>query len=234
MLQNKTTTGSDTFKITLDGVSSTTARDPLPPGIGHNNPPPDPPRATAWTSDPPDLPKLEDVKFAQQIEAIIDSDYTAIQKLVLMKLRLGVDQDTFAHACLGNATLMQAASVKDERTIREAIRALITDGIAAREVRSGRSPAYALSKERLQEVIADYIVANRGKLRQRQAKSHPSKRLPSDVGRTSDGRAAPPCCGEKGNHTYPAEGVSADPLHNQLGDKPYPNGLVGCPDAARQ
>jgi hypothetical protein len=180
------------------------------------------------------LPKLENVKFAQQIEAIIDSDYSAIQKLALLKLRLRVDQDTFANACLSNATLMQAASVKDERTIREAIRAAIEDGILTREDRSGRSPEYALSKERLQEVIADYIVANRGKLRQRQAKAHPSKHLPSDVRGTSDGKATPPCCGERGYRTHLAGGVSADPLHNQLGGKPYPNGSVGCSDAARQ
>ena len=97
---------------------------------------------TLWPiSAPTDLPKLEDVKFAQQIESIVDSDYAAIEKLILLKIRLRCDHDTLANAFPSYQTLMQAATDRDDRTIREAIRDLIKDGILTREDRQGKSSA---------------------------------------------------------------------------------------------
>src|SRR5262249_24952802 len=116
-----------------------------------------------------------------------------------------------------NATLMRAASVKDERTIREAIRDIIKDRILTREDRDGRAPSYGLSRERLQEVISDYIVANREKLQQRRrTKPLPSEPLPSSVGGTSNGRGEPsdpPSPSGRGNPSHPVGGVAADPSH---------------------
>jgi hypothetical protein len=80
------------------------------PGIGHNNPP--------W---------LEETKFAQQIEAIVDSDYTSPQKLILLKIRLRSDHRTLRRAFPSYATLRRAASVKDDRTVREALRWLVDE-----------------------------------------------------------------------------------------------------------
>ena len=131
--------------------SSTAAplQDPRPNGIGigHNKPPADQARAPAsWPiSDPAALPKVEDLKFAQQLEAILDSgDYTAIEKLIMLKIRLRCDHDTLTNAFPSYATLMRAASVKDDRTIREAIQNLIKDGILTREERykEGKSFSY--------------------------------------------------------------------------------------------
>jgi hypothetical protein len=190
------------------------------PGLGHNKPPADPPRVPAtWpTSDPAPLPKLEDVKFAQQVEAIIDSDYPAIWKLILLKIRLRCNHDTLDNAFASNATLMRAASVKDDRTIREAVRDAIKDGILTREDRDGRAPNFGLSKERLQEVIADYIVANRERLGQRRrAKPLPLEPLPSSVGGTSNGRgektSEPLPSSGRGDPSHPVGGVEADPAH---------------------
>jgi hypothetical protein len=198
----------------LDRLSTAAPQGPRPNGIGHNNPPPDPPRATAtWPiSDPSPLPKLEEVRFAQQIEAIVDSDYSAIWKLILLKVRLRCDHDTLDNAFASNATLMRAASVKDERTIREAVRDIIKDRILTREDRDGRAPSYGISKERLQEIIADYIVANRVKLQQRRR----VKPLPSSVGGTSNGRSGPnepPSSNGRGYPSHPVGGVSGDPSH---------------------
>src|SRR5262245_13626466 len=103
----------------------------LPPAdIGHNNPPPDRPRIPAtWPiSDPAPLPNVEDIRFAQQIEAIVDSDYSAIEKLILIKIRLRCDHDTLENAYASNATFMRAGSVKDPRTIREAVHHAIKGG----------------------------------------------------------------------------------------------------------
>jgi hypothetical protein len=203
----------------LDRLSTAGPQEPRPNGIGHNNPPPDPPRAPAtWPkSDPSPLPKLEEVRFAQQIEAIVDSDYSAIWKLILLKVRLRCDHDTLDNAFASNATLMRAASVKDERTIREAVRDIIKDRILTREDRDGRAPSYGISKGRLQEIIADYIVANREKLQQRRrVKPLPSELLPSSVGGTSNGRGEPNEPPSSNGRRYPSHvvgGVSGDPSH---------------------
>jgi hypothetical protein len=158
------------------------------------------------------MPKIDEIKFAQQIEAIVDSDYAAIEKLILIKTRLRCDHDTFANAFPSLATYMQAASVKDIRTIREALRRLVEkDGILTREDRPGKSPSYGISKERLQEVIADYVIANREKLRQRRAKP-----LASNVGGTSDDNGQPLLSNERGTSgdpSHPVGGVSPDPSH---------------------
>ena len=79
------------------------------------------------------MPKVEEVKFARQIEAIVDSEYAAIEKLILLKIRLRCDHDTLTNAFPSLATLMRAASVKDDRTVREAIRELVKDGILTRD-----------------------------------------------------------------------------------------------------
>src|SRR5262249_14869290 len=97
------------------------------PGIGHNNP-----------------PRVEETKFAQQIEAIIDSDYTSPQKLILLKIRLRSDHRTLRGAFPSYATLRRAASVKDNRTVSDALRELVDEdetgrqrGILTRETREG-------------------------------------------------------------------------------------------------
>src|SRR5262245_16671774 len=92
-----------------------------PADIGHNNPPPDPPRTLVPISDPTPILNIKDVRFAQQIEAIVDSDYSAIVKLILVKTRLRCNHDALDSVYASNATFMRAASVKDPRTIREAI-----------------------------------------------------------------------------------------------------------------
>jgi hypothetical protein len=157
------------------------------------------------------MPKVEEVKFARQIEAIVDSEYAAIEKLILLKIRLRCDHDTLTNAFPSLATLMRAASVKDDRTVREAIRELVKDGILTRDDkdRAGKPPSYGFSKERLQEVIAEYLALHGEKMRQRRPRP-----LPSDVGGTSDDRGQPvPSNGR---------GVAQDP--------PHPMGGVTSPD----
>ena len=105
------------------------------PGIGHNNP-----------------PRLEETKFAQQIEAIVNSDYTSPQKLILLKIRLRSDHRTLRGAFPSYATLRRAASVKDDRTVRDA-RLLVDEdetgrqrGILTRETREGKASPTASPK----------------------------------------------------------------------------------------
>jgi hypothetical protein len=117
------------------------------PGVWHNNP-----------------PRLEQTRFAQQIESIVDSDYTSPQKLILLKIRLRCDHRTLMGAFPSYPTLMRAASVKDPRTVKEALRGLIAeDSILTREYRPGRSCSFGISKERLQELITANIERNRAK-----------------------------------------------------------------------
>src|SRR5262245_18517118 len=121
------------------------------PGIGHNNP-----------------PRVEETKFAQQVEAIVDSDYTSPQKLILLKIRLRSDHRTLRGAFPSYATLRRAASVKDDRTVRDALRDLVDEdekgtqrGILTRETREGKSFSYGFSREHLQALIADWIARDR-------------------------------------------------------------------------
>ena len=121
------------------------------PGIGHNTP--------LW---------LEETKFAQQIEAIVDSDYTSPQKLILLKIRLRSDHRTLRGAFPSYATLRRAASAKDDRTVRDALRGLVDEdetgmqrGILTRETREGQSFSYGFSREHLQALITDWTACNR-------------------------------------------------------------------------
>ncbi len=83
---------------------------PAAPEIGHNKP-----------------PRLEDTDLAEQIEAIVDSTYTGPQKLVLIKIRLRSDHGTLKGAFPSYATLSRAASVKDPRTVKEAVELLVDE-----------------------------------------------------------------------------------------------------------
>jgi hypothetical protein len=125
------------------------------PGIGHNNP-----------------PRLEEAKFAEQIEAIVDSDYTSPQKLILLKIRLRSNYRTLRGAFPSYATLRRAASVKDDRTVRDALRGLVDEdetgrqrGILTRETREGQSFSYGFSREHLQALVTDWIACNRERRR---------------------------------------------------------------------
>ena len=73
-------------------------------GIGHNGSPP-----------------LVSGNALQQIEAIVDSDRSATEKLVAVKIRLRVDARTLGGAYPSLATLAKAASVKDQRTVQAAL-----------------------------------------------------------------------------------------------------------------
>jgi len=134
-------------------------------------PPSTPPQTTPGIGDN-NRPRLEETKFAQQIEAIVDSHYTSPQKLILIKIRLRSDYRTLSGAFPSYATLRRAASVKDDRTVRDALRGLVDEddtgkqrGILTRETREGQSFSYGFSREHLQALITDWITSNREKRR---------------------------------------------------------------------
>jgi hypothetical protein len=84
----------------------------------------------------------EDLERAlTQLEAIIDTDWTAIQKLTLLKVRLRCDHRTLAGAYPSYSTLMRAASAKDDRSVRAALDKLVKDKLITQEWRgdTGRS-----------------------------------------------------------------------------------------------
>jgi hypothetical protein len=142
--------------------------------------------------------------FTQQLEAIVDSNYSAIEKLILLKIRFRANHRTLSGAYPSIATLMRSASVKDDRTIRETVKGLEKGGILTREERPGKSSVYGLSKERLQELITEHIFRSREK----------KEPLPVD-GRGREGGPLP-VDGRGEGRPLPFE--DTDPSHGMGGD----------------
>jgi len=184
MLQTSTLTSSDFTDYTwpetelarFDAYMASTAQlwtlPQTTPGIGHNNP-----------------PRLEETKFAEQIEAIVDSHYTGPQKLILLKIRLRSDHRTLGNAFPSYGTLKRAASVKDDRTVRDALRELVDEdehgkqhGILTREIREGKSFSYGFSREHLQALITGWVASNRQRRRPLSSNAPPT---PNEEGASS-------------------------------------------------
>jgi hypothetical protein len=162
--------------------------------IGHNNPPQEGLNAG----------------IAQQIEAIVDSGYTATQKLVLVKMRLRADHRTLDGAYPSYATLMRAASVKDQRAVAAALDHLVDKvGIVTRKERSGRSPLYGLSRDHVQALIAEAMMRNR----EMRGPGRPKKPPTSDVGGLSQKPHASDAVGFQKPPTLDEWGFQKTPPH---------------------
>lgn len=107
---------------------------------------------------------VEDASFAQQLEAILDSDLPATDKLVLLKIRLRCDRHTLAGAYPSYAAW--AASVKDPSTVKRTADGLVDDGILTRRMREGLSPVYGFSRSHLQALVTDWVSKKRARQEQ--------------------------------------------------------------------
>jgi hypothetical protein len=132
----------------VSGPSATSLFSAAMPGIGHNGPP----VAVQGT-------------VLQQIEAIVDSDLPATEKLCAVKFRLRVDRRTLSGAYPSYATLCTAASVKDPRTVQAAVNELCKDGLLVRTQRPGQSSAFGFSPEQLDVIVGDWVAKKKAKHR---------------------------------------------------------------------
>src|SRR5262245_11495428 len=104
--------------------------------------------------------------FRQQISAIVDHPaYTSTDKLVAVKVRLCADDCTLDGAYPSYSTLMQTASVKDDRTVKRSLDKHVRSGLLNRQYRheTGQPPIYGFSKQHLQALITEHIERGRQK-----------------------------------------------------------------------
>ena len=125
--------------------------------IAHNSASSTTAGSTAALAASEPAPRSVDARLAHQVEAILDTDYPPIKKLILVKIRLRCDHQTIAGAFPSYATLMRAASAKDDRTVRTAVHDLVNEGVLTRKDRPGQSSVYGIPREKLEAMISQHV-----------------------------------------------------------------------------
>lgn len=175
-------------------------------GIGHNGAPP-----------------LVSGSVLQHIEALVDSEYSATEKLVAIKIRLRVDAKTLGGAFPSFATLAKAASVKDPRTVQAAIDNLCeSDGMLIRRERPGQSYVFGFSPAQLDAIVGDWAAKMKSKRQQHPLAWNNAEPPASNVGGQLNG---PGTSSEGGNVEPPSSDVGGRNLgppsfHAEKGAEP--------------